>query len=77
MARSTLLTAQLVADLFLAIDENDPAATFAAARALAGRIGEPATLALARGLLDDRRELFSAYAASPAGESAPHVVSCA
>lgn len=49
------MTAQLVADLFLAIDQEDPIATFAAARALAVRIGEPAALALARGLLADRR----------------------
>lgn len=55
MARPIPLTAQLVADLFLAIDAEDPAATFAAARALAARIGEPAALALARGLIADRR----------------------
>ena len=55
MAYPIPLTAQLVADLFIAIDSEDPAATFAAARALAARIGEPATLALARALIADRR----------------------
>lgn len=55
MAHPSPLTAQLVADLFLAIDQDDPAATFAAARALADRIGEPAALALARGLIADHR----------------------
>ncbi|HMQ30480.1 MAG TPA: hypothetical protein PKD53_07105 [Chloroflexaceae bacterium] len=75
MARQIPLTAQLVADLFLAIEQEDPAATFSAARALAARIGEPAAMALARGLIADRRVTAEALAA--AGEPPRLVVSCA
>lgn len=76
MARPHPFTAQLVADLFLAIDQEDPAATFAAARALAARIGEPAALALARGLIADHRWQASHEALIPA-EGAPRPVPCA
>jgi hypothetical protein len=77
MARPNPLTAQLVADLFLAIDEEDPAGTFAAARALAGRIGEPAALALARGLLADRRWSQTPEVLPLAAEAAQLPISCA
>ncbi len=52
------LTAQLVADLFISIEHDDPPATFAAIRALSERIGTPAAVALARGLLSDRPRLI-------------------
>ncbi len=75
MARQFPLTAQLVADLFLAVEQEDPEATFSAARALAARIGAPAAIALARGLIDDRRLTFEGRAAP--GEQLQPVVLCA
>lgn len=75
MAHYPPLTAQLVADLFLAIDRDDPAATFTAARALAARIGEPAAIALARGLVADRR--WPAPAMPPTLETLGLTVACA
>jgi hypothetical protein len=77
MAYDMPLTAQLVADLFLAIDQEDAAATFAAARALAARIGEPAALALARGLLADRRWVDRGEGAPLRLEGPPFTIACA
>jgi GAF domain-containing protein len=55
MARQSPLATQLVADLFVAIEECDPLATLEATQALADRIGSQAAVALARALLADRR----------------------
>lgn len=55
MARQTPLATQLVADLFVAIEEHDPLATLEATQALADRIGSQAAIALARALLADQR----------------------
>jgi hypothetical protein len=76
MAYPIPFTAQLIADLFIAIDDDDPAATFAAARALGARIGEPAALAVARALLADRRGVPSLEVMA-APEQAHLTVSCA
>lgn len=48
------LTAQLVADLFLAIEQDDPLAARLATQALAKRIGVSAAIALAAALIADR-----------------------
>ncbi len=48
------LTAQLVADLFLAIEQDDPLAARLATQALAKRIGVSAAVALAAALIADR-----------------------
>lgn len=76
MAYHIPLTAQLVADLFIAIEQEDAPATFTAARALAARIGEQAALALARALLADRRGTPGPELV-PALEPAHRPVSCA
>lgn len=55
MARQIPLATQLVADLFVAIEEHDPLATLAATHALADRIGTQAATALASALLVDHR----------------------
>ena len=55
MARQLPLATQLVADLFVAIEEHDPLATLEATQALADRIGMQAATALSRALLSDHR----------------------
>jgi hypothetical protein len=77
MTQRNPLTAQLVADLFLAIDREDPVATFGAAHALGSRIGNSAALALARGLVADRAWLRAAEVVAPAAGDVPLQVSCA
>lgn len=54
MAYPTPLTAQLVADLFLAIEQDDVLAARIATQALAKRIGMAAASSLAAALLADR-----------------------
>lgn len=54
MAYPIPLTAQLVADLFLAIEQEDPLGARLATQALAERIGMAAATALAAALIADR-----------------------
>lgn len=54
MGHHVPLTAQLVADLFLAIEQDDPLAARLATQALARRIGVSAAVALAAALIADR-----------------------
>ena len=77
MARPFPLTAQLLTDLFLAIDQDDAVAAFAAVRALAGRIGSPAAVAVARGLLDDHHWAHTPEPIAPPVETVARKVSCA
>lgn len=54
MARTLPLAAQLIADLFVAIEQDDLVATLEATHALADRIGVEAASAISRALLADR-----------------------
>lgn len=74
MARELPLAAQLIADLFVAIEQDDFLATMEATDALAERIGLDAASAVSRALLADRRlpDLPAAPRAEPA-----RLVACA
>jgi len=75
MARQIPLATQLVADLFVAIEEHDPLATLKATQALADRIGMHAATALASALLVDHRSPISTERLASAELFRP--VSCA
>ena len=77
MARQIPLAAQLIADLFVAIEQNDPLATLEATQALADRVGSQAATAITRALLADHRRQGTPETYAPMGEVPAMLVHCA
>jgi hypothetical protein len=77
MARQIPLAAQLIADLFVAIDQNDPLATLEATQALADRVGSEAATAITRALLADQRQHATPELYAPLAELPVTLVHCA
>lgn len=67
MARLIMPVAQIIADLFVAIEQDDPMATLEAAQALADRVGSQAATTITRALLADHRRPAAPETFAPAG----------
>jgi hypothetical protein len=77
MARQFPLATQLIADLFVAIEQDDPLATLQATQALAERVGSQAATAIAIALLADRRDPHGVHSFAPFEGYAVPLVACA
>jgi hypothetical protein len=78
MARQIMPAAQIIADLFVAIEQDDPLATLEAAQALADRVGSQAAAAITRALLADHRRPTAPETFAPGLSDAGFpLVSCA
>jgi hypothetical protein len=82
MARQTTPVAELIADLFVAIEQDDPLGTLEATQALAERVGAHAATSITRALLADHRRPVPVHAIAaesfpPASELGFPLVTCA
>lgn len=77
MARRMLPVAQIIADLFVAIEQDDPLATLEATQALADRVGSQAATTIARALLADHRRPAAPETFAPGGDAFFPLVPCA
>lgn len=77
MAKQSPFVAQLIADLFVSIEQDDPLGTLEATHALAERLGSNAATAIAHALLADHRLADAQIALAPQAETTFQLVSCA